>query len=129
MAIERQQQFSRPRGSRAAVRSSRLSTEDWEQRIGEQFRRSRLNAGLDQSQLADLSDVSIGALRNLERGNGSTVKTLVRVARALGREDWLDGFSPAVRLSPIDVLRSAGQPRRRVYRARRVAPGGTDGGS
>jgi transcriptional regulator with XRE-family HTH domain len=100
------------------IEQRQLSSEEWEQGIGEQLRRARLAAGLDQAQLSDRADISIGALRNLERGNGSTVKTLVRVARALGREDWLGAIAPAVSVSPIDVFRSGRRPRSRVYRPR-----------
>jgi transcriptional regulator with XRE-family HTH domain len=104
---------------------ARLSASDWEARIGEQLRRSRLDADLDQAQLAARADVSIGALRNLERGNGSTLRTLVRVARALGLESWLNSLAPAAAVSPIEVLRSGRPQRKRVYRARssgRAAP-------
>ena len=31
----------------------------------------------------------MNALRHLEQGEGASVKTLIRVARALGRQDWL----------------------------------------
>jgi transcriptional regulator with XRE-family HTH domain len=101
-----------------SVATAQLSTDDWEQRIGDQVRRARLTAGLDQTELAERSDVSIGALRNLERGNGSTLRTLVRVARALGRQSWLGSLAPAVTVSPIDVLRGGRQERSRVYRPR-----------
>ncbi|MEJ1231449.1 MAG: helix-turn-helix transcriptional regulator [Galbitalea sp.] len=60
-----------------------LSTDEWEQRVGQQLRRLRLDAGLDQAGLAESAAVSVGAVRNLERGAGSTLKTLVRVVRAL----------------------------------------------
>jgi transcriptional regulator with XRE-family HTH domain len=113
-----------------AIVDQYLSSADWEQRVGEQLRRIRLEAGLDQEQLSARADVSIGALRNLERGNGSTMKTLVRVARALGREDWLGGIAPAVSVSPIDVFKKGRQPRSRVYRPRgpavRDVANGTD---
>ena len=95
-----------------------LSTDEWESRIGDQIRRARVSAGLDQLQLAELADLSIGAVRNLERGRGSTLKSLVRVARALGLAAWLDGIAPAATISPIDILRGEKRPRERVYRAR-----------
>jgi len=101
------------------IREPQLSTEEWEGRIGVQFRAMRLSAGSDQSELAEQAAVSIGALRNLERGNGSTLKTLVRVARALGREDWLQSIAPTVSVSPLDLVRSSPRARTRVYRPRR----------
>jgi transcriptional regulator with XRE-family HTH domain len=100
---------------------SQLSTEDWEVRVGSQFRAVRLAAGLDQLGLAEQADVSIGALRNLERGTGSSLRTIIRVARTLNRESWLDGIAPLPTVSPIEVLRSARTPRSRVYRPRRRA--------
>jgi transcriptional regulator with XRE-family HTH domain len=96
-----------------------LDTDEWEQTIGEQFRRLRLARNLDQTQLADLAGVSLGSVKGLEQGRGSTLKTIVRLARALDREDWLHSLAPRVTVSPIDVLRtSRTAPRRRVYRKR-----------
>lgn len=96
-------------------------TDEWESLVGEQFRTLRLTRDLDQSQLAELAGVSLGSVKSLEQGRGSTLKTMVRVARALGREDWLRGVAPRATVSPIDVLRSSRTaPRRRVYRARRA---------
>ncbi|HEX4442266.1 MAG TPA: helix-turn-helix transcriptional regulator [Galbitalea sp.] len=103
-----------------AIRGVVLSTDEWESNIGDQLRRARLTAGFDQAQLAERADISIGALRNLERGKGSTLKTLVRVARALGRDDWLGSLQPAVSVSPLEVFRSGKRERSRVYRARRA---------
>jgi transcriptional regulator with XRE-family HTH domain len=101
------------------IREHQLSTVEWEERVGEQFRALRIASGLDQIQLAARAAVSVGALRNLERGTGSTLKTLVQVTRALGREDWLETISPTGGISPIDILRSGPVRRSRVYRARR----------
>jgi transcriptional regulator with XRE-family HTH domain len=96
------------------------STEEWESAFGAQVRALRISHELDQSQLADRAGVSLGSVKSLEQGRGSTLRTVIRVARALGREDWLNGFAPRVPISPIDVLRSSRrEPRKRVYRARR----------
>jgi transcriptional regulator with XRE-family HTH domain len=94
------------------------STAELEASLGEQFRAIRIAAGLDQAQLASLAGLSLGAVKNLEQGNGSTLRTVVRVARALGRDDWLTALAPRVTVSPIDMLRSRREPRRRVYRQR-----------
>ena len=100
------------------IRGRQLSSSDWEGVIGEQFRSLRLAAGLDQSQLAASAAVSVGALRNLERGTGSTLRTLVQVTRALGREDWFEGIAPQSSISPLDAVRSGHTTRSRVYRER-----------
>ncbi|NEM89819.1 XRE family transcriptional regulator [Galbitalea soli] len=78
----------------------------------------RLADGRDQAGLARDAAVSLGALRHLERGEGSTLRTVIRVARALGREDWLDALAPAVTVSPLDLMRERRTPRQRVYRER-----------
>ncbi len=100
------------------IRVSELSSEDWERQLGGQLRSLRIAAGRDQVGLADSAAISVGALRNLERGAGSTLRTLIQVLRALGREEWLDDLAPAPSVSPIDVLRSGTKPRSRVYRPR-----------
>lgn len=99
--------------------SPQSTTDDWEAVIGEQIRTLRIAKGLDQSQLAELAGVSIGTVKGIEQGRGSSLRSLVRLTRALDREDWLRGLAPRPTVSPIDVLRSSRtEPRRRVYRAR-----------
>jgi transcriptional regulator with XRE-family HTH domain len=81
-----------------------LTSEEWESRLGDQVRRARIAARLGMDGLAEAANVSTGALRNLEHGRGSTLTTLVKVARVLGRQDWLDGFAPEVTVSPMAML-------------------------
>ena len=94
------------------------STEEFEGSLGEQIRALRIAAGLDQAALASAAGVSVGAVRNLEQGNGSTLRTLIRAVRVLDREDWLDGLAPRVSVSPLDVLRNRRTPRQRVFKER-----------
>jgi transcriptional regulator with XRE-family HTH domain len=107
------------------IRDSRRSglgdveTAVWEERVGEQVRALRLDAGHDQATLAELADVSLTSIKNLENGRGSSLKTIVRVLRALQATEWLGSLAPTPTVSPIDLLRSAeATPRRRVYRSR-----------
>jgi transcriptional regulator with XRE-family HTH domain len=97
---------------------SNLSSEEWESSVGAQVRSLRISARLDQAGLADRAGISIGAVKGLEQGKGSTLRTLVRVATALDRAEWLTALDPQPSISPIDVLRSRREPRQRVYRAR-----------
>lgn len=97
--------------------------EEWEALLGEQVRRVRIARNLDQTELAHLADVSVGAVSNLERGKGSSLRTLVSVLRALERIDWLESLAPGVGVSPMQLLRSktrAPQPRMRVSRRSRA---------
>ena len=83
-----------------------LTVEEWETQLGRQVRSARVAAGLDQARLAALANVSLATLSNLERGKGSNVKTLISVARALGRTDWLEQLAPDVTVSPMQMLRA-----------------------
>ena len=94
-----------------------VTVDEWEARVGAQVRSARIAADLDQVRLATLADVSVGALSNLERGRGSSLKTLVAVVRALGRTDWLESLAPPVTISPMQMLRAkqrVPRPRTRV---------------
>jgi transcriptional regulator with XRE-family HTH domain len=105
-----------------AMDSDHMTVEEWEQRLGDQVRAARVAAKVDQATLAALANVSVTALSNLERGKGSSLKTLVATVRALGRTDWLQSLSPPVTVSPLQLLRAKGgrsPQHRRVRRARR----------
>ena len=99
---------------------SSLSTDDWEARVGAQFRAARITAGLDQAALAALAGTSLGAVKNLENGRGSTLKTIVHISRALGLTGWLESVAPPITVSPIAMLRSGTPARSRVYGPRRA---------
>lgn len=100
------------------VERDHRSIVEWEQVVGEQVRNARVTNGLDQPRLAALANVSVGALSNLERGKGSSLKTLVAVIRALGRTDWLEALAPEVTVSPMQMLRGKQKPPRRRARVR-----------
>jgi len=104
-----------------AVERVRRSTTEWEAVIGAEVRAARIAANLDQSELAKRADISLGAVKNLEAGKGSSLKTLVRVVRALGRTEWLESLTPPITVSPLAMLssnRKATLPRQRVSRRR-----------
>ena len=102
------------------IERTNFTVEEWEALLGRQVRAARVASGLDQAQLASLANVSLATLSNLERGKGSTLKTVVAVARALGRTDWLENLAPEVTVSPMQMLRakrtSQGQVRVRPRR-------------
>ncbi len=90
--------------------------------LGERLKALRLNQNLDQQTLAARSGISIGALKNIENGGGSTVKSLVAVLRALGREEWLSTIAPIPTINPLNMPRPAHQRQR----ASRKTTGNTD---
>jgi transcriptional regulator with XRE-family HTH domain len=82
------------------------STDVWEQQIGAAIKSLRLRQNRTQEEVARAANVSLSALKGLEGGDGSRVRTLVLVARALGREDWLTAFAPPEpAISPMQLLR------------------------
>ena len=95
-----------------------FTIEEWESQFGRQVRTARVAQGLDQAHLASLANVSLATLSNLERGKGSTLKTLIAVARALGRTDWLESFAPEVTVSPMQMLRAKQRAPRAATRVR-----------
>jgi transcriptional regulator with XRE-family HTH domain len=117
MAIAGGRSNTRRTGHSAALPGD---TGEWEALLGSEIRSVRLDAGHDQAALAGLADVSLTSVKNLENGRGSTLRTLVRVLRALDRADWLTTLAPEPSVSPIDLVRSSSAtPRRRVYRSRK----------
>jgi transcriptional regulator with XRE-family HTH domain len=92
---------------------ARYTTAEWESILGQQVKSARIAAGVDQERLAALAGVSVHSISNLERGKGSSVRTLVAVVRALDRSDWLEALGPPVTVSPIRMLRAQkGLPQR-----------------
>lgn len=93
--------------------STHQTIEELETALGASLKALRLDLNIDQQAVADRAGVSIGALKNLENGRGSTVKTLVAVLRALDRSDWLTTIAPVASINPL--TRSAGTgPRQRA---------------
>lgn len=96
---------------------SELSTEDLERRIGEQVRALRIAALLAQDELAERANISTGAVQGLERGTGSSLKTLLKVARVLERSEWVESFDPrGLGPGPIEQLRERRRQRARPQR-------------
>lgn len=89
-----------------SMRVSSESTREVEDVLGRQVRSLRLALDLDQSSVAARANVSLGAVQNLEAGRGSTLRTLILVARALEREDWITDFYPEPDVSPLALARA-----------------------
>lgn len=94
---------------------------DLEAQVGESIRARRLYQNIDQRTLAVRAGVSLSALKRLESAQGSTVRTLVRVLRALGCASWIDTLAPVPSINPMTLPKSA-RPRQRAATRRRTAP-------
>jgi transcriptional regulator with XRE-family HTH domain len=90
--------------------TTQLVTDEWEAEIGQHLRDLRLRQNIDQRQLAERADVALNVVKRLEGGKGATVTSLVKVLRALGREEWLRTLAPQVSIRPLQMLKD--RPRR-----------------
>jgi len=80
--------------------------EGYEQELGQHPRSLRLRQNMDQRDLAARAGVALGVVKRLESGQGATLKSLIKVLRALGRVDWIHSLAPAVSISPLQMLKS-----------------------
>ena len=87
--------------------------DEMEAALGERLKALRLSKNLDQVTLARQAGVGVSALKSLENGQGSTLRSLVRVVRALGREEWLAGVAPMPTINPLTMTRDV-EPRQRA---------------
>lgn len=94
-----------------------LTPEEWLITIGDDIRERRLDfeGGMTRKDLAALAGVSISALANLERGEGATLTTFIRVLRALDCAQWLATLKPSPVLNPM-LLLDSGKKRQRARR-------------
>ena len=96
------------------------SPEELQQLLGAGIRAQRIGRELTQNDLASKAGLSTQAVAKLERAEGSTVETLVRVLHALKATHLIEQLAARPQVSPLALLRSA-QPPQRV-RHRRANP-------
>ncbi len=73
--------------------------------LGEHIKALRLQQNLDRKTLCHQAGISENALRHLEGGQGATLKTLIRIIKALGRESWLHSLAPLISINPLHMVR------------------------
>ncbi len=70
-----------------------------------------------QAQVAAKAGLSAKAVATLERGEGSSLETFVRVLQALKATQGIEGLAPRPQVSPLALLRSPKPPQRVRHRA------------
>lgn len=80
--------------------------------LGEDIKTLRLQKNIDRRTLCQQAGVSEHALRNLEGGKGSTLKTLIKVLKALKREGWLSQIAPVTSINPLHIVKDKIQRQR-----------------
>lgn len=81
-----------------------MRPEELEVELGSRLRDLRIDGRLTQVELAERANVSLGALKHLESGSGSTTTTLTRVLHALGQDAWVDRLRPPIGFNPLELL-------------------------
>ena len=80
--------------------------------IAESIKTLRLSKNMSRENLCIKAGVSMNALRHLEDASSATIRTLVRVVKALNCQGWLFNLAPIISINPLDKIRG-GKPRRR----------------
>jgi transcriptional regulator with XRE-family HTH domain len=83
-----------------------LTPLELEAHLGEKIKTLRLQKNIDRKTLCAQAGISENALRNLEGGKGSTIKTLTHVIKALNRESWIDSIAPQTVINPLHMVRN-----------------------
>jgi transcriptional regulator with XRE-family HTH domain len=95
-----------------------------EQVLCEKLAQIRLARNLTQPQLAQLSGVNEKTIRRLEKGQGVSLDTFLRVMIALGLQGHLQTLLPDPSVRPVERVNERGHERRR---ARPVKPAADKG--
>lgn len=94
------------------------TTDELEIYIGEKIKAFRLLKNLDRQALCRQAGVSLNALKNLENGFGSNLKTFIRVLKALQQEEWLMSLAPKVTINPLHMVKN--KPERQRARQKKM---------
>ncbi len=87
--------------------------------LGARLRRERLNQNITQAELAELAGISRRTLVAAEKGDGTTLETLIRLLRGLGKLGQLDQFLPVPEISPLQLAKLKGKVRQKASRKTR----------
>lgn len=80
--------------------------------LGESLKELRLKRNIDQKSLAAQAGISLNALKNIESGSGSTLRSFVSLLLALRREEWLKSITPLPTINPLTLTRTANHRQR-----------------
>lgn len=102
-----------------------MEPQELEENLGRNVRSQRIAKRLTQTDLAELANISVGALKSLERAKGSSLSTLVKVLHALGNDAWVAQLAPTAMFNPLALVedrRSARRSKTPSRVRRRVTP-------
>jgi len=79
-----------------------------------QLERIRLSRNITQVQLAEEAGISSRTIRRLEKGQGTSLDTFIRVLTALGLQRGLAAALPDPSIRPVERIETAGRERKRA---------------
>ena len=95
--------------------------------VGERLAQRRISLGLTQSDAATEGGLSTRTVARIENGESAQLSNFIRLLRALDLLGVLDELiPPADQISPIELLRRKGKPRKRASSPRSTPKGDSD---
>ena len=107
--------------------SEASSTPEVLREIGSRLRRYRLQQNRELREVAESAGVGLRTAASAEAGANSTLATVVKLLRALGRLEALESFLPPALPSPIEMAKLGGRVRQRAGTSRRRGGDGSSG--
>ena len=95
-----------------------------EEVFGKRLEAARLAKNITQTVLANEAGVSRRTITRIEHGQGVSMDTFIRVARALGFSSHLADLIPKYQVRPVERVRNQGVERQRARTANRLSPSG-----
>ncbi len=99
-----------------------MSVEALLDELGGRLKALRMSRRITQDALAKTAGVSRATLTRMENGHGGDLRNFLAVLSALDRAEALEVLLPEIPLSPIELLKRAGNLPRRVGTPRKTAP-------
>jgi len=91
-----------------------LSDETIIKTITDRILQKRLNENMTQKELAEKAGVHVNTIANFEKGNSTSLITLVQILRVFNGLDSLDSIFPDPGISPVELLKLKGKERERA---------------
>lgn len=90
--------------------------------MGSRLEKIRLSRNITQRSLAEEAGVAVRTLRNLEKGEGVSLDTFLRVLGALGVQQNLETLLPDPKVRPMERIANKGRERKRASSMRVAEP-------
>ncbi len=86
--------------------------------LGHRVKTMRLNKNWTQQEISDFSAISLSAIKSIESGKG-TIRSLIKILRALKSLDALNNFLPKPPISPKQLVKLRGKQRVRASKTKK----------